>query len=96
MCLVREYLGRRFGDLKVQEKNFVHAGMELTQDDDLSVKLTQEKFMDALNPTPITPSLRASHQRPLSMDEIRMRERKLGELRLLAAVSRPDICVCLA
>ena len=51
-----------------------------------------------------TPPLGASRQRPLSMEEIRIRRRKLGEtryrrklgLRQLATASRPDICLMLA
>ena len=34
---------RRLGDLKAREKNFVHVGMESTQDDDFSVQLTNRE-----------------------------------------------------
>ena len=41
MDKLRQFLELRFGKLKVQEKQFVHVGMELAQDSSFSVTLTQ-------------------------------------------------------
>ena len=77
--------------MKVQEKSPVHAGMEMSQSNDFSVQLAHGDFANALKPMPTTPELRASRQRPLSIEEVRIRECRLGELRWLATDSRPHI-----
>ena len=42
---VRGPLARRFGDLEPQENSSALAGVELSQANDASVQLAQEKFM---------------------------------------------------
>ena len=54
---VRRYTEKRFGKLKVQGQPFVHAGMDLTQRDDVSVTLTQEDFTENLKFPPTFPKL---------------------------------------
>ena len=66
--------------------------MELPEAGDFSIQLAQENFTEALQRIPATPGLLASRQLPLSMGEIRMRQRQLGGLCWLATASRPDIC----
>ena len=49
-------------------------------------------FAENLKPHPTSPKMRAGRRNPLSMDGIKSRRRKLGGLRRVARVSRPDIC----
>ena len=86
---------RCFVESEIYE-NIVHVGAELPQADGFLLLLTQERFANAPDPIPTTPSLWASRQRHLSMKEIWMRQRNLGELRRLATASRPNICARLA
>ena len=53
----RVFLDHRFGQLKVQGSPFVHVGMELPQESDFPVKLTQEGFTSNLRLLPISPVL---------------------------------------
>ena len=71
-------------------------GMELPQENDSSVTFNQEEFTKDLKPIPTSPGLWASSQRPLSSEEIKLRECKLGELCWLATASRPNISTRLA
>ena len=92
----RQYLEHRFGALKVQERNFVHVGMELAQLPDFSVALTQEEFTCRLQPLETSTALWKRRQGPLSDEEKLLCQCKMGELCWLATVSRPDICARLA
>ena len=76
---VRNYSGRRFGGLSVEEQSFVRVGMEASQSDDCSAQSTQEDFTNALQPIPPSSTLWAS--RP---QEVRTLRREQGQLRLLA------------
>ena len=87
---------QRFGFLKVQENNFVHVGMELAQKADFSVELTQAEFMRQLQFLDTSPALWERRQNPLSDGEKLLCQCKMGELRWLATVSRPDIRARLA
>ena len=92
----RKFLQKRFGGLKLQESDFVHVGMELSQGSDFSVRLTQLAFTGNLLPMDTSPILWADRQKPLD-DENKLRcQCKLGELCWLAPVSKPDICASLA
>ena len=62
---VREYLGRRFGDLKLRGSPFVYAGMGLAQECDFSVTLTRDENAQNPKPPPTTPQLRAARQKTL-------------------------------
>ena len=92
----RKYLEHRFGALKVQERTFVHVGMELTQVLDFSVTLTQKEFTSRLQPLETSPALWKRRQGPLSDEEKLLRQCKMGELCWLSTASRPDICARLA
>ena len=39
---LRQFSELRFGELKLQESNFVHVGMDLSQDSSFSITLTQK------------------------------------------------------
>ena len=93
---VRDYLGRRSGALQVQGQSPRRVGTEVPKGNDFSFQLAPGHFTDALKPIPAPPSSLASRRRPLPLEEVRMRQRKLGELCRLATVSRPDTCACLA
>ena len=93
---LRQFLELRFGELKLQENNFVHVGMELSQDNSFSVTLTQKDFAEKLQPLGTSPQLWAARQKLLSPEDVELRQCKLGELCWLATVSRPDICARLA
>ena len=77
-------------------ESFVLVGTELPQAGDFSVQLTRGSSTDALKPILTSPTRRASRQRPLSLEEVRMRQCKLGAFRRLAPASKPNICACLA
>ena len=96
LAKMRVLLERCFGGLKLQESSFDHVGMELAQDHTFSVTLTQGDFATDLQPFLTTPKLRAARQKLLSPEGGHMCQCKLGELRWLATVSRPDICARLA
>ena len=87
---------RRFGPLKVQENNFVHVGMELTQKADFSVELTQAEFTRQLQFLDTSPALWKRRQDPPSDEGELFCQCKMEELRWLATVSRPDIRARLA
>ena len=55
-------------------------GIVLPQEKDPSVSVTPEEFTGGLKPIPTSPKLGAGRQRPLSSGEIKLRQRKLGEL----------------
>ena len=63
---------------------------------DTSAQYPQGDFTEALRPIPTSPELWAARQCPLSFEEILVCQCELGEFRLLAIVSRPDICARLA
>ena len=88
---VRCFLEKRFGKSKVQEKSFVRVGMELAQETDLSVTLTQEDFAKKLNSHPTSPALRAGRREPSALDETKMRQCTSDELWRVARVPKPDI-----
>ena len=68
-------------------------GMELAQETDFSATSTQGDFTKNLKLLPTSPELRAGRKNPLSKDYSKLRQCKLGELRRVAAVSRPEDCV---
>ena len=74
----------------------MRVGAELTQEKGSSVTLTQEDFTNYLKLLLTSPELRAGRRDPSSMDSTKIRRCKFGELRSVAAVSRPDICSRLA
>ena len=92
----RKYLEHRFGTLTVQERTFVHVGMELAQLPDFSATLTQEEFTSRLQPMETSPALLKRRQGPLSDEGKLLCQCKMGELCWLATASRPDICARLA
>ena len=53
-------------------------------------------FATNLEPLPTSLERRAANQAPRSVEDIKLRRRKWGELRWLATVSRPGICARLA
>ena len=93
---MRTFLGWRLGELKLQGGSFVHVGMELAQESTLSATLTQGGSSKHLQPLGTSPRLWAARQELLSPENAKLRQCKLGELFLLATVSRPNICAKLA
>ena len=93
---IREFPEQRFGTIKLLENSFVHVGMELEQADNFSVTLTHADFTKNLQHLGTSPELWAARQKLLSPEDAKLRQCKLGELCLLATVSRPDICATLA
>ena len=71
-------------------------GIELPREEDLSATLTQADFTKDVKFLPTPPAFRAGRKEPSSMEYIELRQRKFGELRWVATVSRPDICARLA
>ena len=96
MGKLREFSELRFGELKLQEGEFVHVGMELEQDAVFSATLTQKEFTENLKPLGTSPRLWAARQKRLSPEDVKLCQCKLGELCWLVRVSRPDICARLA
>ena len=88
----RCFLGRRVGKLKVEEESFAQAGAAPAREKDFPAAWTEEDFTNNLNPPPTSPELWAGREEPLSSDEIKLRQCKLGELRWVATESRPAIC----
>ena len=70
--------------------------MELTQKADFSVELTQAEFTRQLQFLDTSPALWKRRQNPLSDEGKLLCQCKMGELRWLATVSRPDIRARLA
>ena len=93
---IRGFSEQRFGAMKLQENSFVRVGVELNQEANFSVTLTQEEFAKNLQPVGTSPELWAARQKLLSPEDVKLRQCKLGELCWLATVSRPDICARLA
>ena len=76
----RKFLQKRFGILKLQESDFVHVGMELSQGSDFSARLTQSASTENLLPMDTSPILWADRQKPLGVEDKLRRQCKLGEL----------------
>ena len=74
----------------------MHVGMEMSQGGDFSVRLTQSAFTENLLPMDTSPIVWADRQKPLGVEDKLSRQCKLGELCLLAAAPRRDICARLA
>ena len=92
----RGFSEKRFGELQAQEWSFVRAGMELDKEQDSPVALARKDFTKNLKLLLTFPALRAGRKELLSIDYIKLRQCKSGELRSIATVSRPDICARLA
>ena len=93
---MEKFLAASFGPIKVQKNNFTHIGMDIFQKPDGSAGITRKKCTDSLCPISTSPSFRKDRNRSLTAEELQIRQCKLGELWRLAAVSRSDICACLA
>ena len=78
----------RRGHLKAQEKSSVHLGAGVSQANDFPVQFTQENFTKSPTPIPTSPALWPSRKCPPSLEAINEHQRKLGNLRWLATVSR--------
>ena len=89
---IRDFPERRFGGLKLQESSFAHVSMELVQAADFPVTLTQGEIAQSLKPFPTSPQFWSARQTMSSLEDMKLRQCKLGELHWLATVSRPDIC----
>ena len=59
---------------------------------DFAVKTNQEEVVSNSEPLLTPPDLRAACRELLPQEDIKLRQRKLGELFGLAALFRPDIC----
>ena len=68
------------GESSVQEKSVANAGMELVEEDDFSVTLTQEDVAKNMTLPPAPPTLWADRKGPLSVEETKICRCKLGEL----------------
>ena len=85
---IRECPEQRFGELELRESFIVHVGPDITQECDLSVTLTRDKFAQNLKPLPVSAQFWAARQRALSTEDVKLCRRKPGELCWLAT----DIC----
>ena len=88
---VQGFSEKRFRKLEVQEGSIVHVGMGLAQEKDSSATLIQADFARNLELLPTPPALWAGPEEHSSTEYIKSRQCKLGELRRVATVSRPDI-----
>ena len=88
---VRSFPEHRSGDLDVREQSVAYVGMEARQSNDFSAQLTQGEFTKGQRPITKSPESWAARQRALSLEEMKVRQCKLGELCWSATVSRPDI-----
>ena len=70
----------------------MHVGMDPAQGKDYFATFTKED----LKTLPTSPEMRAGRKNPLSMDDVKLRQRKSGEFRLFATAFRQDICAHLA
>ena len=60
--------------------SFVRLGVELANGEDLSATLAQEDSAKKLELLPTAPERWAGRKNPLSMDDVKVRRCKLGEL----------------
>ena len=70
----------------------MHVGMDLVLKGDFSVTLTRDEFARNSNPLPPSPQAWVARRKTLSIEDVKLRRRNLGEPGWLASVSRPDIC----
>ena len=75
---VRGFSGHRSGDLKVQGKSFVRVGMEVSLANDFPAQLAQEEFTKVLRPIPASRDFWAASRRPLSFDDVKVRQCESG------------------
>ena len=92
----RPLLRKRFRKQKAREGSFVHVGMEVAQGKDFSVTSTQEDFTGNLKLLPTSPERCVGRKNSLSMADVKLRQRKCGELCWVATVARPDFCARVA
>ena len=64
LAKVRGSMGKRFGEMEVQEGSRVHVGMELAQGSDFSVTLTRAVFPKNVKLVPTSPELWAGREEP--------------------------------
>ena len=87
---------RRFGAAKLQEPDFNPAGKGISQQEKVSVAVSQTAPTDELRLLPTSAELLKQRQRASDPSEIHDCQCKLGDSRWLATVSQPDICARLA
>ena len=69
---LRQFFEIRSGELKLQEKQFVHVGVELSQDDSFSVTLTQKEFAEKLQPLCTSLQPWAARQKLVSPEDAKL------------------------
>ena len=70
----------------------MHVGMDPAHGKDYFATLTQED----LKTLPASPEMWAGRKNPPSMDDVKLRQRRSGEFRLVATAFRQNICAHLA
>ena len=83
---IRKISELRSGELKLQEGNSVHVGVELVQDSNCSATLIQEDFAKKLQPFGTSPQLWAARQKLLSTEDVQLCQCELGRQLHLARI----------
>ena len=78
-----------FGSKKSQ--NFVFTGIELTQNNDHSITMSQEKYITKINPIHIQPQRKAQLDLPVTERERQDLRALIGSLQYASVNTRPDL-----
>ena len=92
----RNFLGKGFGKLEVQEWPFVHVGRVLGQEKDFSAMSAQADLTKNMKLLPTPPLLWAGRKEPMSMGYIKLRQCRSGELRCVTTAPLADFRARLA
>ena len=72
---------------------FKYVGIDVIQNQDNSITISQNNFCNSINPTDIPRDRLANKEDPIRDNERTMLRGVIGQLNLLAGISRPDISV---
>ena len=78
-----------FGSKKSQ--NFVFTGMEMTQNNDHSITMSQEKYITKINPIHIQPNRKSQLELPVTERERQDLRALIGSLQYASVNTRPDL-----
>lgn len=83
-----------FGSKK--SKNFTFTGIDLKQNPDNSIELSQSKYVKNINPITITTERRAQENEPVTEEERHLLRGLIGSLQYAAVHTRPDLTSALS
>ena len=85
MFLIRISLKRTFTFSNIQENKFTYCGSQIVVNDDGSIKLDQNLYIDSITEIDVREDRKSTEKEKLSV------RGKIGELLWISLISRPDL-----